>query len=68
MLVLSRKPQERIRIGADIVVAVLRIGRASVRIGIDAPGLSIVREDVEIRFTIPDAGEESQVNLEADHI
>ncbi len=37
MLVLTRKVDERINIGDDIVVSVLEIDRGSVRLGIDAP-------------------------------
>jgi carbon storage regulator len=47
MLVLSRKPGERILIGNDVKVTVIRIGPNSVRLGIDAPGnLNIVREEL----------------------
>lgn len=47
MLVLSRKPGERILIGPDVKITVIRIGPNSVRIGIDAPGhLNIVREEL----------------------
>ena len=38
MLVLTRKAQEKIRIGDDIVVTVLRTKGNAVRIGIEAPG------------------------------
>ena len=37
MLVLTRKVDEKINIGDDIVVSVLEIDRGSVRLGIDAP-------------------------------
>ena len=37
MLVLSRKPTERIEIGDNVVVTVLEIRGSKVRIGIDAP-------------------------------
>jgi carbon storage regulator len=47
MLVLSRRRQERIRIGDDITITVVRISQNSVRIGIDAPqALKIVREEL----------------------
>lgn len=47
MLVLSRKPGERILIGDDVKVTVIRVGPNSVRIGIDAPGnYNIVREEL----------------------
>ena len=60
MLVLSRKSGERILIGADIKITVIRIGPNSVRIGIDAPGhLNIVREEL--------CTEEGQAVLANDH-
>ena len=37
MLVLTRRPMERILIGDDIIVTVVRIDGNKVRIGIDAP-------------------------------
>ena len=47
MLVLSRKPGERILIGDDIVVTIVRIGPNNVRVGIEAPrDLNIVREEL----------------------
>lgn len=47
MLVLSRKPGERILIGDDIAVTIVRIGPNTVRIGIEAPpSLNIVREEL----------------------
>ena len=47
MLVLSRKPGERILIGDDIAVTVVRIGPNNVRIGIEAPrSMNIVREEL----------------------
>ena len=47
MLVLSRKPGERILVGEEIKITVMRIGPNSVRIGIDAPGLlKILREEL----------------------
>ena len=47
MLVLSRKPGERIRIGDDVVLTIVRIGPNTVRVGIDAPrDTDIVREEL----------------------
>lgn len=44
---LSRKPGERILVGDDVVITVVRIGPNTVRLGIDAPGcLNIVREEL----------------------
>lgn len=47
MLVLSRKQDERIMIGDDITVTVIRIGGDKVRLGIDAPRhVAVHREEV----------------------
>jgi carbon storage regulator len=48
MLVLSRKPGERILIGDQIAITIVRIGPNTVRVGIDAPReMTIVREELE---------------------
>lgn len=48
MLVLERKQTERIRIGRDIEVVVLKAGRNKVRLGVIAPqGVAIVRDDAK---------------------
>lgn len=55
MLVLSRKSGERILIGDDVTITVVRIGPNSVRVGIEAPRTTnIVREE------LCDFGEEEQ--------
>ena len=46
MLVLSRKNGERIIIGDDIVITVIEIRSDKVRLGIEADGLPIHREEV----------------------
>ncbi len=47
MLVLTRKPGERVLIGDDIVVTIIESRGDGVRIGIDAPrGVRIHREEV----------------------
>lgn len=53
MLVLSRRLEQRIRIGESITITVVRIGRDQVRIGIDAPSdVPIVREDEPLRADV----------------
>ena len=48
MLVLSRKRNERIMIGDDVVITICNIGTARVSIGIEAP------RDISIsRFELP---------------
>lgn len=47
MLVLSRRAGERIQIGADIWITVVRIGPNTTRLGIEAPeGVKIIREEI----------------------
>ncbi|MCR9197923.1 MAG: carbon storage regulator [Planctomycetaceae bacterium] len=65
MLVLSRKAGERILIGDDVAITVVRIGPNSVRVGIEAPKtMNIVREE------LCDFGSRSEPNKsdEADQI
>jgi carbon storage regulator len=50
MLVLSRKVGERILIGDQVAITVVRINATTVRLGIDAPNkLSVVREELAER-------------------
>lgn len=47
MLVLSRKPGEKVMIGDEVAVTIVRIGPNAVRIGIEAPKhMNIVREEL----------------------
>ena len=47
MLVLSRKPGERIFIGEQVAVTIVRIGPNTVKLGIEAPReMNIVREEL----------------------
>ena len=47
MLVLSRKVGERILIGDDIAITVVRVAQGAVRIGIEAPrSLEVLREEI----------------------
>lgn len=48
MLVLTRKEQEKIKIGNDVVITVVRIKGDSVRIGVEAPPeIKILRTEIE---------------------
>ena len=47
MLVLSRKTSERILIGDDIAITIVRIGAVTVHLGIEAPKtMRVVREEL----------------------
>ena len=57
MLVLSRKPGERILIGDNVTVTIVRIGPNNVRLGIDAPReMNIVREELCVDLPAGKAG------------
>ena len=62
MLVLSRKSGERIHIGDNITLTIVRIGPNNVRLGIDAPReLNIVREELCLPATdAPNLSEETE--------
>jgi carbon storage regulator len=50
MLVLSRKENERLMIGENIVVTIVRVSGGKVRLGIEAPAdVSIRREELVCR-------------------
>lgn len=47
-LILSRKRQEKIRIGEDIVVGIVSIGKQKVRLSVTAPdNVNILRDELE---------------------
>ena len=47
MLILSRKPQQSIVIGDDIVISIVDIGRGRVQIGITAPAyVPVYRQEI----------------------
>lgn len=61
MLVLSRKVGERIWIGEDISITVVRITGGGVRLGIDAPSeMPVVREELKLKL------EQDQSDIEVD--
>ena len=48
MLVLTRRVDQQINIGHDIVVRILRVGAGDVRIGVDAPrSVRVIRGELE---------------------
>jgi carbon storage regulator len=54
MLVLSRKQDQRVKLGDGIVVTVLRVGRDRVRLGIDAPPeVHVLRGELELQAAAP---------------
>jgi len=47
MLVLSRKPGEKILVGDKVTITIVRIGPNTVRLGIEAPrDMNIVRDEL----------------------
>jgi carbon storage regulator len=47
MLILARRPGERVVIGEDVLVTVMEVSGQTVRLGISAPeGLPIYREEI----------------------
>ncbi len=61
MLVLSRRVEEKVWIGKDIVITVVTIGPNTVRIGIDAPKeIEILR--AELIGKKPDNSDRETVN------
>ena len=56
MLVLTRKQSEMIQIGDDIVIKVIRTGKSTVKIGIEAPAHVRV-----LRAELCDEGHQNQV-------
>ncbi len=66
MLVLSRKVGERIWIGDDISVTVVRITGGGVRIGIEAPAeLPVVREELKTKIEKADTEVPPTIRLPA---
>jgi carbon storage regulator len=61
MLVLSRKIGERILIGDNIAITVVRMAPGVVRLGIDAPlDLPIVREELKLAAAAREEGRSAE--------
>ncbi len=57
MLVLTRKLNEKIRVGDDIVVTIIQIDKGSVKIGFEAPeNVAIYRDEVYEKIQNEDRG------------
>lgn len=64
MLVLSRKVGERIWIGEDISVTVVRITGGGVRIGIEAPSETpVVREELKVKLEQADSDNKADTSV-----
>jgi carbon storage regulator len=47
MLIITRRPGERVMLGDDVVIQVIEVSGSNVRIGIDAPkSVAIYREEI----------------------
>lgn len=69
MLVLTRKSQERILIGDNITVTILRVKGTAVRIGIDAPAdVRVVRGELSVRSASSDACEVTPAGVQASRL
>jgi carbon storage regulator CsrA len=64
MLIMTRKPNERVIVGNDITVTVLGVKGNQVRIGIDAPkSVSVHREEIYERIrAVEGAGRPAEVS------
>ena len=63
MLVLSRKVGERIQVGDEITITVVRIAGGSVRLGVEAPKtMPIAREELQdsLQHEAPEANPSDQ--------
>lgn len=62
MLVLSRKQNERIRVGDSVVVTIVRVSGDKVRIGIEAPpDVRVLRDELESTDALGPSGIEATV-------
>ena len=60
MLVLSRKVGERILVGDNVTITVVRLTNGGVRLGIEAPSeMAVVREEVKRKQPVISGADES---------
>lgn len=61
MLVLTRKRDEIIQIGDNIVIKILKTGKGAIKIGVDAPGhIRVIRGEL-----IEEEGKSSAIDAES---
>lgn len=49
MLILSRREKQRIKLGPDIILTVIRVSGDKVRLGIEAPAdMIVLRDELEV--------------------
>lgn len=65
MLVLTRKPDEQIRIGDDIVITIVRVKGNTIRVGVEAPkGVRVIRGELEGKpRNMEQTGESAEIRL-----
>ncbi len=68
MLVITRKQSELIKVGNDVVIKVIRTGRGSVKIGIDAPAHVRVLRGELCEFETEEASESRVKGEEAEEL
>jgi carbon storage regulator len=71
MLVLTRKVDEEVNIGDDIVIRVVEVNRGNVRLGIEAPGnVAIYRQEVYVKIQeqnlLASTGESLEISMAAE--
>ncbi len=66
MLVLTRKKNEKIRIGSDIIIKIVDISDNQIKIGIEAPKeIKILREEIynKVKQFIVEASQKSTIEI-----
>jgi carbon storage regulator len=66
LLIITRKPGEKIMLGDDIVVEVIAVSGSSVRLGIAAPrSVPVYREEIWIAVKQEQAADPSTASIES---
>ena len=64
MLVLSRKVGERVWIGENIAITIVKVSGGGVRIGIEAPAeIPVVREELKLLLEAERAAMDAEANI-----